>query len=246
MEGLGNRSSEHASGRSDYDERKEMSAKFNPYETLGVERTATSAEIKKAAKKQARASHPDAGGNADDFHAGRRALAILIDPKRRERFDTTGDAAEVEPDNRVAQALEMIYHGMAAVTNAYLTSSFDSRKDPRRMDLIATIETSIFKQIGQGNELVRTGEQHARFLRDFKSRFTKKSAKNGTESAFDFIARKLDDEISAVESKSEEVKEMITVAKIALKMIRTYDFRFDPPAPNNHMNSYSIGHWRLT
>ena len=39
------------------------------YKILGVEKTATAAEIKKAYRKLALANHPDRGGNADKVYA---------------------------------------------------------------------------------------------------------------------------------------------------------------------------------
>jgi molecular chaperone DnaJ len=67
------------------------------YAILGVQRTATAAEIKTAYRRLARDSHPDA--NPDDPHAEERfksigeAYSVLSDPEKRQRFDTFGDAS---------------------------------------------------------------------------------------------------------------------------------------------------------
>jgi curved DNA-binding protein CbpA len=216
--------------------------KFDPYETLGVDRDATDAQIKRAAKDKAKTAHPDKGGTAEDFQANRRALAILMDPTKRKRFDQTGEADEPKPDNAAAQAMEAIYHEISEVTNAYLMSGFAAEKDPRRINLIAKVEASIINHIAKGEELLRGGVQHARFLRDFRSRFSRKAPKGSANEAFDFIARKIDDEIVAVEAKSEQLKEMIAGARLSLELIRTYDFRFDPPAePETVYDPYVAG-----
>lgn len=66
----------------------------DPYEVLGVERSASQDEIKAAFRKAAAKHHPDR--NPDDPGAGQRfkelnaAYQILSDPKKREMFDRFG------------------------------------------------------------------------------------------------------------------------------------------------------------
>lgn len=68
----------------------------DPYEVLGLDRTATDAEIKRAFRELARAHHPDS--NPGDPHAEERfkelsvAYETLGDPERRRRYDMFGDA----------------------------------------------------------------------------------------------------------------------------------------------------------
>ncbi len=64
------------------------------YKTLGVPRTASQAEIKKAFRKLARESHPDKhqGDKAAEqrFKAVNEANAVLSDPAKREKYDRFG------------------------------------------------------------------------------------------------------------------------------------------------------------
>ncbi len=64
------------------------------YRTLGVQRSATPAEIKKAYRKLARENHPDARpGDASAesrFKAINEAQAVLTDADKRKRYDTLG------------------------------------------------------------------------------------------------------------------------------------------------------------
>ena len=71
--------------------RPSTSASDDPYATLGLERTATEADIKKAYRRLVRKSHPDI--NPDDPGAEARfvriaaAYDLLKDPATRARFD---------------------------------------------------------------------------------------------------------------------------------------------------------------
>jgi len=68
----------------------------NPYETLGVQRDASAAEIKKAFREKAVSTHPDRNPDLDPeaaqarFTAVGEAYEILKNPAKREEYDTFG------------------------------------------------------------------------------------------------------------------------------------------------------------
>ena len=64
------------------------------YKTLGVPRSATASEIKKAFRKLAREHHPDAGGDEAKFKELNEAYEVLCDDKKRELYDQYGTANE--------------------------------------------------------------------------------------------------------------------------------------------------------
>jgi DnaJ-class molecular chaperone len=77
----------------------------DPYETLGLSRTATADDIKKAYRKLVRTSHPDLHPDDPDAEARFKAIGaahdILKDPETRARFDAGEiDAAGAERPQR--------------------------------------------------------------------------------------------------------------------------------------------------
>ena len=68
----------------------------NYYSILGIPRTATPAEIKRAFRQRARQLHPDVNPSPDAtarFQELNAAYHLLINPLRRARYDRTGSAA---------------------------------------------------------------------------------------------------------------------------------------------------------
>lgn len=57
------------------------------YQTLGVAKTATPDEIKKAYRKLASQHHPDKGGDTSTFQKIEEAYRILSDPNQRQQYD---------------------------------------------------------------------------------------------------------------------------------------------------------------
>ncbi|MFA6095488.1 MAG: DnaJ domain-containing protein, partial [Candidatus Paceibacterota bacterium] len=63
--------------------------KKNYYEILGVSKTASQDEIKKAFRKLAHEHHPDKKtGNAEKFKEANEAYGVLSDEKKRQQYDT--------------------------------------------------------------------------------------------------------------------------------------------------------------
>lgn len=71
-----------------------MTATPDYYKILGVPRTATADEIKKAFRKLARQHHPDAGGDEAKFKEINEAYEVLSDDKKRKLYDQYGTASE--------------------------------------------------------------------------------------------------------------------------------------------------------
>ena len=85
-----------AAGRAlPYPSRSMATTERDYYEILGVERTATDAEIKRAFRKLAQQWHPDVSNDPaahERFKEINEAYQVLSDPERRQRYDMFGRA----------------------------------------------------------------------------------------------------------------------------------------------------------
>ncbi len=80
----------------------------NPYDVLGITPDATHDEVREAYRAKVKATHPDAGGSAEEFARVKAAAVILLDADKRKQFDETGILSPDRPDNLEATAMENI------------------------------------------------------------------------------------------------------------------------------------------
>lgn len=101
----------------------------DPYETLGVPKTATDAEIKKAYRKLVRSSHPDINPDDPDaearFKAVSQAYDVLKDPETRARYDR--GEIDASGQERAERTFYRRYAGQAE--NPYQSGGFDESFD---------------------------------------------------------------------------------------------------------------------
>jgi DnaJ-class molecular chaperone len=116
------------------------------YETLGVDRDASQADVKRAFRKLARELHPDVNDHdpeaEEKFKQAAEAYEVLSDPERRRAYDAFGDeglrGAGFPPGGA--------YRSVDEIFQAFFGGSgfgFEVRRGPMRgQDLIHTVEIS--------------------------------------------------------------------------------------------------------
>jgi curved DNA-binding protein CbpA len=102
--------------------------KKNHYDVLGVNKTATTDEIKKARKRKARDLHPDkATGDHDAMAELNHAHDILSDPQRRLLYDQTGQDSQRPIDEEIKNEI------LAAFADALNREAADCLRHARQV-----------------------------------------------------------------------------------------------------------------
>lgn len=73
-------------------------SKRDYYEVLGISKTASQDEIKKAYRKKSMETHPDKGGNENEFKEVAEAYEVLSDTSKKENYDRYGHNAPKGPN----------------------------------------------------------------------------------------------------------------------------------------------------
>lgn len=84
------------------------------YDILGVQKSASADEIKRAYRKQAQEHHPDKGGDQEKFKELSEAYQVLSDPQKRANYDQFGTADFGGGMGRGGAHYEDIFSGGAA------------------------------------------------------------------------------------------------------------------------------------
>lgn len=118
------------------------------YDALGISQDATPAQIKAAYRKQAAKHHPDHGGDVEAFRWIKQAYDVLSDPKKRKRYDETGETE----NHRDRDTLKAINKILALVPEAFagghpdpvrwIAERIDDERNRHKRD-VATIEAAI-------------------------------------------------------------------------------------------------------
>jgi DnaJ-class molecular chaperone len=96
------------------------------YQTLGIPRTASEDEIKRAYRKAAMKHHPDRGGDQTKFQALQEAYATLGDPQKRQQYDNPQPHVRVNVNGRP-------FHGGGSPFDFdSIFEMFGARVDPRQ------------------------------------------------------------------------------------------------------------------
>jgi curved DNA-binding protein CbpA len=193
---------------------------FDPYAELDLPRDATSQQVRSAYRKRAKKAHPDGGGSSDKFNKISRAMLILSDPVRREKYDRTGDMDERTPDNAVAVAISIIVGFVMQVISQHVAAT---APDPCTVDLIATMRAHFKKQRTEFENQKVPIVKAAKKMEQVENRFRARKKSNP------LLLAALKNQRAGTQEPLRALDQKIQQLDDALLLLDGYDFEFDKP-----------------
>lgn len=183
----------------------------NPYEVLGVDKGATTGEIKKAFRDKAKKVHPDVkGGSKEKFIEAEQAYAVLANPLRRERFDETGQAEDKETfEKRVGKELQ----GLVVETIRHTDWEHD--------DLIHSVKYAVRLHIETVQGEKRKHQKEANKFKDAAGRAKRKGVGEN------LIALAIEQQRLGCEEQINKCDQIITLMEAILIQLDLYEWRVD-------------------
>jgi curved DNA-binding protein CbpA len=198
-----------------------MTNPFDPYKVLGVPRDADAPTVRKAYRRKAKATHPDAGGDREAFQQAARAVAILDDPAKRERYDRTGSVEDDPVQSPYHDALAIIMPIIAAGVQAWATNP-DLMQDLEARPVMADLLDALAKMRSGQLAEVDKAQRGIDKLRKLAKRTRRK---DGTTSP---IARAMEGEARRIETILEPMRRKMAGIDAAIALVKEHQFEKAP------------------
>lgn len=176
------------------------------YETLGVEESASGAEIKAAYRKQARKHHPDKGGDKAAFQAVAKAYQVLKMPETRKRYDETGDESP-NVQSRESRVVAQLIEGFLQLIEEV---------DVTKADIIESTKAKIAATMQANRKLEKDYHQKIQRYEKAMARILRKDAEPNVLSAALLVR------IAHYKRSIENVHEQLEDLKAMLVLLKSY------------------------
>lgn len=191
----------------------------DPYEVLGISRDATHDEVREAYRNLVKATHPDAGGTADEFAKVKAAAAILLDEDKRKLYDEEGILDGDQPDNLISNANENIAQFFVNSINA----ATQNRMAIEGLDLVQGAEKWFSQKLAETSRHIADVEHQIK-------NFEKAIKRLKTKRKKDVISVMLSHHVSGLRTNIHQNKHQMSVYKKAIDILRDYEFEAPDPA----------------
>lgn len=194
------------------------------YDVLGVGKTASQEEIKRAYRRKAAQMHPDRNDSSTSVEEMARinvAYEVLSDPEKRKRYD---DGEIVTPIGREARGHTLLR--MVALNIMRIRLGEDN------FDLVYETADQLDMRHSELKNRLGSNRKRRKQLKKLIRAATKKNKEHPLLSVYDVAERALrDDRIMLL-------SELSTVQKAGFLLVKDYDFEWDKPQEKDDMTEY--------
>jgi len=187
----------------------------NFYEVLGVSKTATLKEIKKAYRDKSKKLHPDKeGGTNERFAELSQAYEVLSDEAKRKRYDETGEFKE-QSDPFPSFAMHFISMSIDICFQTNFSVEYD--------DFVKVISKHINTGLKEGSKLLKKYESVRGKLKKMQRRLCKKS-KEGEDN---YVAMVMESKLTDTEEAIQGINTQLEMFEKLLSLLGTYEYQVD-------------------
>lgn len=172
-------------------------------------------------------AHPDKGGKAAEFEKINRSKLVLLDPKRRDKYDRTGEIDEDAPDNAISAPLGII---LAFFQKVCAGNAQGQIVDPCSIDLIDTARKQFHDTISKIEGEKRQISKMAKSMERIAARIKVKKGKD------DLLVRSVKIQAGQLAAQLSLADQKIKAHKDAIAMLG--DYSFNPEASQQGMGSF--------
>lgn len=182
------------------------------YEILGIDKTSSDEEIKRAYRKKAQETHPDTNPeNSSEFIEIYEAYSILSDRKSRLIYDTTGSKKKKTVDKNIT-AIQEIQRIMLQLLEESTDEIFYS-------DLPARVLSILSGNMDKSKNTIADHKKSISRLRRFKKRFRYKGKDNN-----DFIISGINGKIYGLTTTVSLEVEKIRLFELMQQLLADYEY----------------------
>jgi curved DNA-binding protein CbpA len=189
---------------------------FDPYDILGLDRSASAADVKRAFRQQAKKHHPDRGAARGKFEDVVKANLILSDAGKRAKYDADGTIDEDRVDlDPLREAKEFAVAFFLQLAEADDRAVFEQ-------DILTAAKHTFEHHIVELEKQKHVFEKKIAKRRKMADRF-----RHADEN--DFVRRMLRHEANMLERNILEIERQVGIRRDAIKLVAEYRYEQDPP-----------------
>lgn len=209
------------------------------YAHLGVKRSASTQDIRRAYRARSKQTHPDAGGSDEEFALTTKALSILSDPARRARYDATGDVSEAAIDNSTSERAQLLVQLFDAVCQQAAKSNLA----PWQFDVADAMRELAARQITESHANRKQAERNLAAAEKIVGRFKRRKKRKTSPAEGEgenLLDRLMQGRCDPFRQQIRQIDEAIAKFEAVLDTLKEYDFAFDAAPPQQSASFFTI------